>query len=148
MNLLTVNTMPSSQVFLDANVLVYALDETNDRYDEVVTHIQRLLDEGVTLCTSHHVIEEVIHIIRRISTTTAHEVVKEISKIPDLVLIEPDAVLAFAERYAALCDVQHMGVNDALLLQLMIDAGIDRLFSYDKQFLNRAASLDIKSVVD
>ncbi|GEM_PF-2598416 len=140
--------MPSSQVFLDANALIYALDETSDRHDEVVALIQRLLDEDVTLCTSHHVIEEVVHITQKISTITAGEVIKEISKVLDLVLIEPDAVLAFAERYAELCDVQHMGVNDALLLQLMIDAGIDRLFSYDKQFLNRASSLGIKSVVN
>jgi predicted nucleic acid-binding protein len=128
--------------------LVYALDETNDRYDEVVALIQQLLDEDVTLCTSHHVIEEVVHITRKISATTAGEVIKEVGKIPDLVLVEPDAVLAFAERYALLRDAQHMGVNDALLLQLMIDAGIDRLFSYDKQFLNRAAALGIKPVVD
>jgi predicted nucleic acid-binding protein len=148
MNLLIVNTRPSSQVFLDANASVYALDETNDRYDEVVALIQRLLDEDVTLCTSHHVIEEVVRITRKISSVTAGKVIKEISKIPDLVLVEPNAVLAFAERYATLCDVQHMGVNDALLLQLMIDAGIGRLFSYDKQFQNRAANLGIKPVVD
>ncbi len=139
--------MPSSQVFLDANALIYALDETSDRYDEVVALIQQLLDEDVTLCTSHHVIEEVVHIARKISTTTASEVVKEIGGIPGLALVEPDAMLAFAERYAGLCDLKHMGVNDALLLQLMIDAGIDRLFSYDKQFLNRAADLGIKSII-
>lgn len=140
--------MASSQVFLDANVLVYALDETNDRYYEVVTEIQRLLDSDVTLCTSHHVIEEVLHIAHKISGVTAVEVVKEIGKIPGLVLIEPDAVLAFAERYAALSDKLHMGVNDALLLQLMLDAGIIQLFSYDKQFNNRAVDLGITSIVD
>jgi predicted nucleic acid-binding protein len=140
--------MASSQVFLDANVLVYALDETNDRYYEVVTEIQRLLDSDVTLCTSHHVIEEVLHIAHKISGVTTVEVVKEIGNIPGLVLIEPDAVLAFAERYAALSDKLHMGVNDALLLQLMLDAGIMQLFSYDKQFNNRAADLGITSIVD
>src|SRR5258708_13911772 len=133
----------SSQVFLDANVVVYALDATSERYADVVTRIQRLLDEGVTLCTSHHVIEEVLHIVRKIGNTTASEVVKEVGKIPALVLIEPDAVLAFAERYAALSDKLHMGVNDALLLQLMIDAGITRLFSDDKQFASREPILGI-----
>lgn len=137
----------SAQVFLDANVLVYALDETNARYADVVTHIQRLLDEGVTLCTSHHVIEEVLHIARTIGSTTASEVVKEVGNIPTLVLIEPDATLAFAERYAVLSDKMNMGVNDALLLQLMLDAGIVRLFSHDKQFISRAASLGIEQVV-
>lgn len=139
--------MTNSQVFLDANVLVYALDETSEQYATVVALVQRLLDEDVTLCTSHHVIEEVLHIAHKLSKgTKAVEVVNEISKIPDLVLIEPDAVLAFAERYAALSDKLHMGVNDALLLQLILDAGITRLFSYDGQFVNRAASLGVESV--
>ncbi len=140
--------MASTQVFLDANALVYALDETNDRYDEVVALIQRLLDEGVTLCTSHHVIEEVVYVAHKIGTTAASEIVKEIGKIPGLVLIEPDALLAFAERYATLSDRLHMGINDALLLQLMLDTGITKLLSYDKQFLNQAASLDIKSIAE
>jgi predicted nucleic acid-binding protein len=76
------------------------------------------------------------------------KVVKEIGKILGLILIEPDAVLVFEDRYAALSDKLHRGVNDALLLQLMLDAGITQLFSYDKQFNNRAASLGITLVVD
>ena len=137
----------SAQVFLDANVLVYALDETNARYVDVVTHIQRLLDEAVTLCTFHYGIKEVLHIARQIGNTSVSEAVKEIGNIPTLVLIEPDATLAFAERYAVLSDKMSIGVNDALLLQLMLDAGIVRLFSYDKQFISRAASLGIEQVV-
>lgn len=136
----------SAQVFLDANALIYALDETSTLYSDVVTAIQRLLDNGVTLCTSHHVIEEVLHIARRVSGTTALEVVTEISKIPALVLVEPDAVLAFAERHASLSDNLNMGINDALVLQLMIDAGITQLFSYDKRFVNLAATLGIEQI--
>jgi len=111
-----------------------------------VNLIQQLLDNGVTLCTSHHVIEEVLHIARKINKTSATEVIKEIAKIPDLVLIEPDAVLAFAERYAALSDKYNLGINDALLLQLIIDAGIGRLLSYDKQFVVKATSLGVEQV--
>jgi predicted nucleic acid-binding protein len=139
--------MSSSQVFLDANTLIYALDETSEQYTTVVAIVQQLLDEGVTLCTSHHVIEEVLHIVRKIGSTTAREVIKEIGKIPGLVLVEPDAVLAFAERYATLSDKLRMGVNDALILQLILDAGITQLFSYDKQFVDRAARLGIESAV-
>lgn len=138
--------MTNAQAFLDANTLIYALDETGEQYKDVVGIIQKLLDDGVTLCTSHHVIEEVLHVARKISGITATEVIIEIGRIPDLVLIEPDAVITFAERYAALSDKFHMGVNDALLLQLMVDAGINQLFSYDKQFLSRAAQLGIKQV--
>ena len=138
--------MTDAQVFLDANAIIYALDETSDQYTEAVNVIQKLLNDGVTLCTSHHVIEEVLHVARRVSGASATQVIEEISKIPDLVLVEPDAVLAFAERYSALSDKLHMGVNDALLLQLMLDAGITSLFSYDKQFVNRAVGLGIKQV--
>ncbi len=136
----------NQQVFLDANALIYALDETNEKYDSVVKLIQQLLDNGVTLCTSHHVIEEVLHIARKINKTSAIEVIKEIDKIPDLVLIEPDATLAFAERYAALSDKYNLGINDSLLLQLMIDVGITRLLSYDKQFVVKANRLGVEQI--
>ena len=136
--------MANTQVFLDANTLIYALDATSEYYGDTVPRIQKLVADGVTLCTSHHVIEEVVHIAQKISNTTATEVVHEIGKIPDLVLVEPDAILAFAERYSALTDKFHMGVNDALLLQLMLDAGISRLFSYDKRFVAQAVKLGIE----
>jgi predicted nucleic acid-binding protein len=136
----------NSQVFLDANILIYSLDETSEYYSDTVTAIQKLLDKETTLCTSHHVIEEVLYITRKISSIAASEVIKEISKIPNLVLIEPDATLGFAKRYAKLSDEFNLGINDALLLQLMIDAGINSLFSYDKKFINKAIKLGIKKV--
>ena len=74
-------------------------------------------------------------------------VVKELGKIPELVLIEPGAVLDFAKRYANLCDKLHSDINDSLLLQLIIDAGITRLFSYDKQLTSKAKELGIKAIV-
>jgi predicted nucleic acid-binding protein len=139
----------SSPVFLDANVLVYSLDESSEPYAVTVGAIQRLLAENVTLCTSHHVIEEVLHVVKKIqqSGVTPSKVVEEIGRIPNLVLIEPAANLDFAKRYAALSERLNMGVNDALLLQLMIDAGISRLFSYDKSFLGRASVMDVEAVV-
>lgn len=138
-----------SPIFLDANVMVYALDETSEPHEETVTLIQQFLDEGVSLCTSHHVIEEVLHIVQKIqqSGVKPSEVVKEIGQIPDLTLIEPSANLSFAERYAALSEQLNMGINDALLLQLMIDAGINRLFSYDRKFVNKAKIVAVHSVV-
>lgn len=141
-------TPPNTPVFLDANAIVYALDETSGPHAQVSTVIQKLLYEAVALCTSHHVIEEVLHIVQKIqaSGVTPSQVVKEIGRIPDLVLIEPAANLDFATRYAALSEKLKMGINDALLLQLMIDAGISRLFSYDKQFVSRASSVGVKQV--
>ena len=141
--------MASAAVFLDANVLVYSLDKTSEQHDESVEIIQKLLSENAVLCTSHHVIEEVLHIVQKIprSNTTLGEVVEEINRIPGLTLIEPAANIEFARRYAALSHKLNSGVNDALILQLMLDSGIARLFSYDKQLLKQAGTLGIDSVI-
>jgi predicted nucleic acid-binding protein len=140
--------MANLVVFLDANVLVYSLDKTSEQHSETVEIIQRLLKEGTVLCTSHHVIEEVLHIVQRIpqSNISLSEVVEEINKIPDLTLIEPATNIEFARRYASLSQKLNAGVNDALILQLMLDSGISRLFSYDKQLLKQAKVLDIEQV--
>jgi predicted nucleic acid-binding protein len=140
--------MANTVVFLDANVLVYALDKTSKQHADVVEAIQKLLDEKMTLCTSHHVIEEVLHIVQRIpqSGTTLSKVIEEISKIPDLTLIEPAANIDFARRYAVLSQNLNLGVNDALILQLMLDSGITSVFSYDKKLLKQAVLLHIRQV--
>ncbi|HVA10739.1 MAG TPA: type II toxin-antitoxin system VapC family toxin [Candidatus Dormibacteraeota bacterium] len=140
--------MASVAVFLDANVLVYSLDKTSEQHDESVKIIQRLLDEKADLCTSHHVIEEVLHIVQKIrqNVTTLSEVVEEINKMPDLTLIEPAANVDFAKRYAALSEQLSAGVNDALILQLMLDAGITKIFSYDKKLLKQAITLGIEPI--
>lgn len=138
----------SPPVFLDANVIIYALDKTGGPYEATTAQIQRLLEHGSTLCTSHHVIEEMLHVIQKLPQTgvTPTQVVAEIADMPGLVLIEPAADIEFAKRYAALCERLNMGINDALLLQLMLDAGINRLFSYDKKFSSKAMSLGIESL--
>lgn len=134
-------------VLLDANVLIYYLDETANKNTETTRLLQRLVDEQEQLVTSHHIIEEVLFTVLKIyPEADLVKAVHRIGEIPRLILVEPSPHLGFAERYAALRNQQKMGVNDALLLQLMLDADISRLFSYDKQFVNRAASLGIKHV--
>jgi predicted nucleic acid-binding protein len=133
----------SSQIFLDANVLIYTLDQTSEYFSKTVPLIQRLLLEGCELCTSHHVIEEVFHVARKAGTRPT-DVIKEIAKIPNLTLIEPDADLSFAKRYAKLSVEHNLDINDALLLQLIIDAEIATIFTYDKKLARRSEELGIK----
>jgi predicted nucleic acid-binding protein len=136
-------------VFLDANVLIYSLDQTSQPYRETVDVIQQLLKQGAELCTSHHVIEEVLHITQRLKTsTTVSEVANQISTIPGLILVEPAANIEFAKRYAALSERLNMGVNDALLLQLIIDSGIKLLYSYDNKFVNVSRTVGVESIID
>jgi len=135
-------------VLLDANVLVYYLDETAEYYPGVVQKLQELVDDQEQLITSHHIIEEVLFILSRYDPTADLEkAVERISAIPELVLIEPSPHIDFAKRYATLSKRLNMGLNDALLLQLMLDAGISRLFSYDKKFVNKAALAGIGKVI-
>jgi predicted nucleic acid-binding protein len=134
-------------VLLDANVLVYFLDETADRHMEVISTLQRLVDESEQPVTSHHIIEEVLFVLSKYdSSANLGEAVERISCLPDLILIEPPAHLDFAKRYVLLSHMSNMGLNDVLLLQLMLDAGIKKLFSYDKKFADKSAAAGINIV--
>jgi predicted nucleic acid-binding protein len=134
-------------ILLDANALVYFLDESADQHKEVIKKMQQLVDDQEQLVTSHHVIEEVLFVLSRYDSTASLETaVEKIGAIPELMLVEPSPNVLFARRYAALSKQLNMGLNDALLLQLMLDAGINQLFSYDKKFLNKAMSMGVGGV--
>lgn len=133
-------------VFVDANALVYVLDSSSPYFLPTVAKFKQHLDAGGVLCTSHHVIEEVLHIVRKLGAASSTAVMAEIAKIPNLVLVEPAANIGFAERYARLSDGMQLGINDALLLQLMLDAGITKLFTYDLLFAHKAAKLHIQTL--
>jgi predicted nucleic acid-binding protein len=124
-------------VLLDANVLIYYLDETADSHVATVDILQELVNDQEQLATSHHIIEEVLFIF---------DVVKKISELPNLILVEPSPSIDFAKRYAELSQKLHAGINDALILQLLLDAGIMKIFSYDKKLLKQAQSLSIEQV--
>lgn len=120
-------------MLLDANILIYYLDETAEKNLETVHLLQDLVDEQEQLVTSRHVIEEVLFVLSKIyPEADLVKAVHRIGEIPGLILVEPSPHLGFAERYATSRDQQKMGVNDALLLQLMLDTDISHLFSYDK----------------
>ena len=51
MNLHQINMKSKSAVFLDANVLIYALDMTSEQHGEVVFLIQSFLNESEIICT-------------------------------------------------------------------------------------------------
>lgn len=134
-------------ILLDANVLVYFLDETADQHPEVIQRMQQVVDDQEQLVTSHHVIEEVLFVLSKYdSAANLEKAVDKIGAIPDLILVEPSPNVQFAKRYAALSKQLNMGLNDALLLQLMLDAGISRLFSYDKKFSNKANSMGVGGI--
>ncbi len=135
-------------VFLDANVLIYYLDDTAEKNIATVRQLQKIIDEQEQIVTSHHVIEEVLFVISKIQPDiNLGKVVQRISEIPGIILVEPSPNLVFAERYSRLSSDLKLGINDALLLQLMIDAAITKLFSYDKQFVSKAIQLGINKLI-
>ncbi len=134
-------------VLLDANVLVYYLDETSDSHVLTTDLLQELVDDDEQLVTSHHIIEEVLFILSRIdSGIDLTRVVEKISKLPNLILAEPSPSIDFAMRYAQLSEKLKAGVNDALILQLVLDAGITKMFTFDKKLQKDARTLNIEQV--
>lgn len=132
----------NNSVFLDANVLVYFLDETAEHHLKTIATLQKLADKDTNLYTSHHVIEEVLFIVARLadSKNAVTLALRTISSLPDLTLIEPVNELAFAERYVGLWQRGGFGINDALILQLIVDNKIDSLFSFDAKLVKQARS--------
>ena len=134
-------------VLLDANVLVYYLDETSDNHIQTIDLLQKLIDDDEQLVTSHHIIEEVLYIFSKIdSSVDLTRIVKKISKLPNLILAEPSPSIDFAMRYAQLSEKLKAGVNDSLILQLILDAGITKLFTFDKKLQKDAKALNIDQV--
>ncbi len=134
-------------VLLDANVLIYYLDETSHNHDLTINQLQKLVDDDEQLVTSHHVIEEVLFVLSKVaSDAELTKAVSRIAKLPGLILVEPSPSIDFAKRYAVLSKKLNAGVNDALILQLMLDAGIVKLFSYDKKLLKQAHLLHIEQI--
>jgi predicted nucleic acid-binding protein len=134
-------------VLLDANVLVYYLDETSDSHVLTINRLQKLVDDDEQLVTSHHIIEEVLFIFSKIDPTAdLVTIVEKISKLPNLILAEPSPSIDFAMRYARLSKKLKAGVNDSLILQLILDAGISKVFTFDKKLLKDAHLLNIEQV--
>lgn len=132
-------------ILLDANVLVYYLDETADNHIPTIERLQELVDTQEQLVTSHHVIEEALFVLSKIALDASLvKAIARIGKLPGLMLVEPSPNIDFARRYAKLSEKLNLGVNDALILQLVLDAGISSLFSYDKRLLKQARLLSIR----
>jgi predicted nucleic acid-binding protein len=134
-------------VLLDANVLVYYLDETSDNHVLTIDLLQKLVDNDEQLVTSHHIIEEVLFVLSKIDFgIDLTKIVEKISKLPNVILAEPSPSIDFATRYTQLSKRLKAGVNDSLILQLALDAGITKIFTFDKKLKMDALALNIEQV--
>lgn len=134
-------------VFLDANVLLYYIDASSPHHQSVVETLTSLIEAGTKLHTSHHALEEVLHVTLSVFGTDAvRGALNDISAIPGLLLIEPAPVFEFAERYTTLLATTNVGLNDCLLLQLMLDNNITHLYTYDQKLAAAATALNISCI--
>ncbi len=119
-------------VFLDANVLIYYLDETVEFHTQTLSQLEELLNNGAQLYTSHHAIEEVLHAFYHLTHDKQLTAVvpETLQKLP-ISLVEPEPALAFAEHYAHIFIGTNIGLNDCLLLQLVLDNHLTDLYTYD-----------------
>ena len=136
--------------FIDANVFLYYLDPVAPQHAEVCTTLENLLNSDATTYTSHHAIEEVLHTTFLLSRNTqvVQSAAKQLSTIPAVSFIEPEESFDFAHRYAQLFHNASVGLNDCLLLQLMLDNNITHLYTYDEKLARAASTLNIRSITN
>jgi predicted nucleic acid-binding protein len=133
-------------VFLDANIFVYYLDRTSNYHAQTMETLQRLIVQKYNLYTSHHVLEEVLHVMSKlVDKADLTKALAEINTIPGLNLVEPETSLEFEKRYLSLYQRSNVGINDCLLLQLMLDSKIDSLSSFDQKFTKLADECSINT---
>lgn len=142
-------TAEKSVVFLDANVLLYYLDGSSLQHAQTEDTLSHFIEIGVALCTSHHALEEVLHVTMQVFGVEAvPDALGDISKIPGLYLLEPIADFAFAQRYTKLLESVNIGLNDCLLLQLMLDNDITHLYTYDEKLARATNTLNISNITN
>ena len=132
------------EVFLDANVLLHYLDNSSTHHKQVQQQIVLYMEENRTLYTSHHVLEEVLHITASVfGVDSLQQALNDIAAISHIEFIEPAPTIDFAHRYIHLRDSANIGLNDCLLLQLMLDNDIALLYTYDQKLAAAAQTLGI-----
>jgi predicted nucleic acid-binding protein len=140
-------TAKNGVVFLDANVLLYYLDSGSPHHTQTEDTLSHLIEVGAALCTSHHALEEVLHVTLQVFGVEAvADALEDISKIPGLYLMEPMADFAFAQRYTKLLESVNIGLNDCLILQLMLDNDITDLYTYDEKLARAATALNLSCI--
>lgn len=142
-------TESGNPVFLDANVLLYYLDTSSPHHLQVLETLTQLIEVGTQLHTSHHTLEEVLHVTLNVfGAANVRGALDDISAIPSLTLIEPAPDFEFAERYTKLLESVNVGLNDCLILQLMLDNDITHLYTYDEKLARATNTLNISNITN
>lgn len=126
------------KVFLDTNILVYALSSDLKRH-----HAQKVLAAGGTV--SVQVLNELAHVLRRKLQRDWAEIEAALDDLG--ALLEPPVPLTFRVHQAArwLARDHGFAFYDALIVAAALDAGCDTLLTEDIQHGRRVMGLTISN---
>ena len=134
----------SVEDFLDSNVLVYTLDETDEaKHQRAEQLVQRSIEMG-TGCISYQVVQETLNVATRklgFSAGDAHALLARV--LAPLWTVYPSEELY--ERGLALRDRYGFSVYDSMIVASAVESRCVRLYSEDLQAGQRIQSLTIEN---
>ena len=118
-------------IFVDTNVLMYAVGRSHPLKPEARSFFERSLEDGTDLATSAEVLQELLHAylpVDRVSTLDAALALVE-SRIRQVWSVEPDDV-----RFARLLTGNHpgLGARDLLHLACCRRRAVDDIKTFDR----------------
>lgn len=134
----------SVEDFLDTNVLVYMLDETDaGKRQRAEQLVQRSIEMG-TGCISYQVVQETLNVVTRklgFSTRDARALFADV--LTPLWMVSPSGKLY--ERGLTFCGRYGFSFHDSMIVASAVESGCIRLYSEDLQHGQRIQSLTIEN---
>lgn len=134
----------SAESFIDTNVFVYHLDNSDKRKQRIAEGIVRDALASGNACISYQVVQEWLNVaLRKAAVPLAPE---QARSYLDVVLLPLMQVLPSAALYHRALDLQQrwrFGFYDALIVASALAAGCTRLLSEDLQHGQRIGTLSV-----
>ncbi len=134
----------SVEEFLDTNVLVYALDETDEaKHRRAEQLVQRGIEMG-SGCISYQVVQETLSVaIRKLGFSAGDARALFAQVLAPLWRVSPSRELY--ERGLTFCDRYGFSFYDSMIVAGAVESGCTRLYSEDLQHGQRIQSLTIEN---
>ena len=130
--------MSAERVFIDTNVLIYALSDDASKAERV----ENLLDAGGTI--SVQVLNEMTNVMRRKLRMEWAEVLDVLNMVRGLFMVVPNT-LGIHKAGLALAQQHSLSIYDAMLVAAALDSECTVLWSEDMQDGFRIGQLEIRN---
>lgn len=134
----------SVENFLDTNILVYFLDETDIRKHRIASELVHRSVEDETGCISYQVVQETINVM-----------IRKLDATPERIQAFLDDILQPLWRVGASPDLYKLGVTlqarygfsfyDSLVVAAALEADCTRVYTEDMQHGQRIGSMTIEN---